>query len=360
VTDGAQPDELVGPDHLQQVVQSERAELWRLLYVALTRARNHLVLPLPAKVYGDEFRDQWIETLKRGLEYDSGTDSYSLSTPSGAIDIGVNDADFFASHATQQHDTADTIVGTMPPQQATLSQWSPRDLSPSTLHPITENPAEHALSHLLGKSIHTESNDTSDGLNLPFDEMGPDQIGSAIHDTLTGLIGRDVSEAKLEAREDVVTRVFNDVVDESVPAISEDARQRLWDFFSNILGDFLRSDLWKNIQQAESVRVEKSVDGLIKTDGIGVTLSGQVDIVMDMPSDERVVTDIKIALAHPTDETQRRYNSQVLSYAYLYGRQEGAIQSVRPTIETFGFTRKTASLSGWPELIEHRIRQLSG
>jgi len=41
---------LAGHDHLQTIPRNRRAEEWRLLYVALTRARDHIVVPLPKTV----------------------------------------------------------------------------------------------------------------------------------------------------------------------------------------------------------------------------------------------------------------------------------------------------------------------
>jgi ATP-dependent helicase/nuclease subunit A len=214
------------------------------------------------------------------------------------------------------------------------------------------------VSHLLGESIHTESNDVSADLDLPFEVLGPDEIGSIIHGTLTGLVDKEVSEAALESREDIVIDVFDSVVSEVAPTIDTEQRERLWNFFVDVLAEFLDSELWKHIQAADSVHVEKSIDGLVTTNDLEVEVSGQADIVIDLQSGERVVTDIKIALADPTDTTQDRYDLQVSSYEYSLDRQKVSSQSVRATIETFGVHRETVTASWHPEIIEFRIRNL--
>jgi len=103
--DSADRDALVGPDRLRRVAGNERAEAWRLLYVALTRARDHLVVPLPrSNLEEDRTRDRWLDAIRDGLAFRrGGTDSYELLLDSDpnrdAIEIGVNDADLFARRA---------------------------------------------------------------------------------------------------------------------------------------------------------------------------------------------------------------------------------------------------------------------
>jgi ATP-dependent helicase/nuclease subunit A len=226
------------------------------------------------------------------------------------------------------------------------------------LSQLTEKPSEHAVPHLLGESIHTEANDAAQQLGLPFDTMGPDEIGSVIHDTLTELISQGVSEAELTGRDDIVTQAFDDIVSGAAPALDDADRDKLWEFFTDILDDFMDSELWSLIQAAESVRVEKAIDGLVTTDTVEVELHGQVDIVIDFPSGKQVVSDLKIALADPTQATQRRYNLQVASYAFLFGQQRQTSESVQPMIATFGVNTKTMTISGGARLVKRAIRNL--
>jgi ATP-dependent helicase/nuclease subunit A len=316
-------------------------------------------MPLPDGLQYDMTRDRWIESLRRGLEYEGDRETYELSTAQGEITIGVNDADIHASCATKQTDTPDPAVITTPPEPGALDPWIPRFLKSSEFLQLTDNPAEHAVAHLLGDSIHTESNNASQKLQLPFDTLGPDEIGSVIHDTLTELISKGVSEAKIIGRDDTVSRVFDDIVYDAAPALDDDDRDKLWDFFTDIVDEFTDSELWKQIQAADSVRVEKPIDGVVTTDAGEVEVHGQVDIVIDLPSGKRVVSDLKIALADPTEATQARYNLQVSSYAYLFGQQSEASQSVQPKITTFGVNTKTMTASGWARLIERQIRNLT-
>ncbi|PGF14406.1 exonuclease V subunit beta [Natrinema sp. CBA1119] len=106
-TDSSDP-ELVGHDHIQTATRLTRSEAWRLLFVALSRTRNHLVVPLPRDVPGSERpRDRWLESIRDGLGFDGtpggGTYSLNVEAPDGrtrSIDVAVNAVDTLPRHST--------------------------------------------------------------------------------------------------------------------------------------------------------------------------------------------------------------------------------------------------------------------
>jgi len=348
----------VGPERLQRVVQDERAELWRLLFVALTRARDHLVVPLPQSLPTDRVRDRWIETLSDGLRYDGDTASFMLPTESGEIKIGVNDVELSERWNAGQQPDPDANVAVASPNRDELDQWAPRFLNPSTMYPLTEATEEHALEHILGDAIHTETNEVSDDLPLLFETLGPDDIGTVIHDSLTTLVDRGVSEDELQSMGRSVTRIFDEIVTEKAPRMDDEEREGVWTLFSDIVDEFLRSDLWDRVQRAESVRVEQPVDGLFNSKGTEIEIHGIADFVVDLPDGERYVTDIKIALTEQTRDTKKRYEMQAAAYAYLFAQQGSQVKTVHPTVETFGTARDTV-VSVWPmDVIEHRLTTL--
>lgn len=358
VSGTADSDTLVGPERLQRVVQNERAELWRVLFVALTRARDHLLIPLPQTLPNDGYRDRWIETLRDGLRYDGGTASYTLPTRNGELEIGVNDVELSAVWNPGQQSTPDTGVAVTSPNRNELDPWVPRFLNPSTMYPLTEDPEEHALDHILGDAVHTEANEVSDDLPLQFDTLGPDEIGATIHNVMTKLVDREVTEGELQSMGDSVTRVFNEVVDERAPQIDDEERDGVWTFFSDVVDDFVASDLWSRIQRADSVRVEQPVDGLVSSGSSEVEIHGEADFIIDTPTGERYVSDMKIGLTEQTKETKKRYELQVAAYAHLFTQQNDQRGAVYPTVETFGAVRDTITGS-WPvNIIEHRISTL--
>ncbi|MDS0278042.1 UvrD-helicase domain-containing protein [Halomicroarcula sp. S1AR25-4] len=358
VTGAADSGGLVGPDRLQRVVENELAEAWRLLYVALTRPRDHLVVPLPRSLPGDCPRDRWIETLRDGLGFDGGIDSYTLSTPSGEVAVGVNDVDALATRERDSGSPPDPDVAVTPPRRSCLDPWVPRFCNPSTMYPLTADPDAHVLAHLLGDPLHTAANEVPDDLPLHFDALGPESVGTCLHEVVTRLVTRGVPEADLRAMDAGVRRVFDEVVHDTASGIGEDELAALWTFFGDVVEDLLASSLWERLQRAESVRVEHPVDGLVSVADVEVEVHGKPDFVVDLPSGERYVTDVKIALAEPTAETRRRYDLQVSAYAYLFERENGSSGAVRPTIETFGVTRETVTPSWPPEVVERRVQSL--
>jgi len=354
---------LVGPDRLQRIAANERAEAWRLLYVALTRTRDHLVVPLPTSLLGDDRpRDRWLDAVRDGLRFDGqGRGTYTLATDDDpnvpSVDVGVNDVDLFA-----QLDVDDPSphpdVATSPPRRDQLRPWMPRFVDPSTMYPLTGWPDEYVLDHLLGRALHTDTYEVPDDLPLRFDRLGPDAVGTCLHDVLTTLVARGVSESAIREMGAEVHSIFDDVLREHAPPVTADERAGLLTFFEeHVLDDFLASRLWERIRNAERVTVEKPIDGLVRLDEVDVEIHGRIDFVVESPAGGLYVTDAKIALAEPTDETIRRYELQVAAYGYLL-RQVGSSPRVSRTVETFGVARKTVTTSWPPDIVERRLAGL--
>lgn len=361
----ADPDVLVGPPRLRRLAENERAESWRLLYVALMRAMDHLMIPLPRTFPGGRPRDRWLDSIRDGLRFPDGcTETYTLapieSDPnSERIRIGVNDADLLARRHRKGSSTPLPEVAVRAPISDRLAPWVPRFVNPSTMYPLTKDKDRYALAHLLGEPLHTETNDVAEDLPLVFERMGPDEVGSCVHGVLTELVKREVSERAVRSMGDEVRDVFDEVVHEREPGIGVDERDGLFAFFSDVLDDFLESDLWARIAEAETVVVERPVDGLVSLGDVEIEVHGEADFLTVSPSGEIHVTDVKASLTDLTEETRRRYELQVAAYGYLFDRQEASAEPVRRTVETFGATRETVSSSWSPSIVERRLSMLT-
>ena len=355
VAESADSMSLVGPDCLKRVAANERAEAWRLLYVSLTRARNHLVVPLPRSLPGESRpRDRWLDTIRDGLDFSGDqTGSYTVDTETGAFDVGVNDVALRATWTSTSTSRNDDVA-VNPPRRSDLDPWVPRFINPSTMYPLTDDPDAQVLNHLLGKALHTEANDVPDRVSLQFDELGPDDVGTCLHEVLTTLVEREMSEERLHSVGFEVRHVFDDVVDDHAPRIDDDERDGLFYFFrEEILDDFVASDLWSQIQRADRVSVERPVDGLVTINDVEIEIHGTSDFVVELPSGERYVADLKITLTDQTPETRRRYELQVAAYSYLFEQQECSTHPVNRAVETFGVERDTIE-PAWPSEIVER------
>jgi ATP-dependent helicase/nuclease subunit A len=226
------------------------------------------------------------------------------------------------------------------------------------MYALTEDPAGTACDHLLDNALHTATNDVPDDISLQFDRLGPDDVGTCLHDVLTTLVERELTTETLRACGDAVRTVFEEVVDDHTPRVSDGERDGLFRFFTTeVLPAFLDSPLWTQIQQATSVTVEQPVDGLVTVDDVEIELHGTADFVIELPTGERHVTDVKITLSEQTAETRRRYELQVAAYAYLFDQQDRS-SSVDQSIEAFGVDRATVEESTSPSTIEDRLGQL--
>ena len=353
----------IGPPRLERIVANQRAEAWRLLYVALTRAREHLIVPLPRGLPApSRYRDRWLDLLYTALDFSGGTDSYTLKpgvAPATAVEIGVNEFDPYATPTGRPATvTGQSDVAVAAPRRNELDPWVPRFVNPSTLYALSEDPAGNASDHLLENPLHTATNDVSDSLSLPFDRLGPDDIGTCLHEVLTTLVDRGLSEATLRACGSDVRAVFDAVVDDNTHRLSESDREQLFGFFeTKVLTTFLDSTLWSRIQQADSATVEQPIDGVVTVNDVDIELHGTADFVIEMPSGEQHVTDVKITLSEQTAETRRRYELQVATYAYLFDQQDRS-STVHQSIEAFGVDRAIVEDSASLSAIEARLREL--
>jgi len=364
-TDGsADRGALVGPERLRRVAENERAEAWRLLYVALTRARDHLVVPLPRSAReGDRTRDRWLDALRDGLAFPKdGADSFEMrldATPNrdpdrDAIEVGVNDVDLFARRGGAAPRTGRDRVAESPPRRDRLAPWIPRFLSPSTMYPLTEDADRYALAHLLGEPLHTTTNEVPGDLPLRFDRLGPEEVGTCLHDALTNLVARDLDDRAIRPADSEIRAAFDAAANALPKPVGEGERAGMLAFFETVVDDFLDSDLWERIADpATAVSVERPLDGLADVGDIEVEIHGRADFVVEHPNGERFVTDVKISLTQPTSETRRRYELQIAAYAFLAEQTDASNARVRRTVETFGVARETTTAS-WPADIVHR------
>jgi ATP-dependent helicase/nuclease subunit A len=358
---------LVGPDRLRRAAARERAEAWRLLYVALTRAREHLVLPLPRSLPGGERpRDRWLDALREGLAFSGEeTDGYSAGgangSPAGPFEVGVNDVDLLATRDDPRTSRTPDVAVT-PPRRGGLPAWLPRFVNPSTVYPLTEDPDGFVLDHLLGRALHTATNDVDPDLPLRFDRLGPDDVGTCLHEVLTGIAERFPAGDAVRDSTPEIRRLFEETLREHAPRTDDREREELFGFFREaILEDFLASELWARIERGDLVAIERSVDGLVVVDDVEFEIHGTADFVLESPAGERSVVDAKIALAEPTPETRRRYELQVASYAYLFERHATAPSRSAPvsgTVETFGVERETVTSEWPPAVVERRLASL--
>ncbi|MFW5900211.1 MAG: UvrD-helicase domain-containing protein [Halodesulfurarchaeum sp.] len=349
-----------GHDHLQRAVATTRAESWRLLYVALTRARDHLVLPLPWSIPGTlQPRDRWLDTLIEGVDF-TGIDTsrqYALDAPQPRrprtdrqVRVTATDADAIeAPEATPEPaDRALPMAANAAVEADALPAFIPRFIRPSTLKPLADDLDEHVLAHLQTEPLHTDTGNIDPDLPLAIEAMDADDIGRFAHEVITRAITADLDERDLRNRTPVFEGIVEAALDAHGPPASRAERKGLNAFLQEyVIPDFLDSQLWADLERATDVYTEVPVRDEVAPDRETVEVEGQVDILLELPEDRWQVVDLKIALTAPTDEIRERYRLQVGLYAALVEPTVGG--EVERVVETVGVA-SDRSTSPWPDL----------
>lgn len=348
--------ELVGHDHLQTIPRNTRAESWRLLYVALTRAENHLILPLPRRHHDSGVTDRWIDTLQVGLEFDraplSGT--YQVDGPidengsSRSARISVNDVSLESGEVTgipstrsdETNAAESPCAGTIAPVGSDLHSFLPRILRPSTLAPLCSHPDDWLLNHLQNEPLHTAADSVDEELPFSSNSLSPAEIGELIHDVLASVIEHAVSETPNEPEDYELRTMARSILDRELSDLSSRVRQDVFTFlWESIFPQFFNSDCWNRIQVADSVYTEKTLSGLVRWNDVEFEVDGTSDIVLQYATGDWEVIDIKIALGNLLSETMYRYHVQTEAYAFLLRRE--ADTAVASCIEVYGADRET-------------------
>jgi ATP-dependent helicase/nuclease subunit A len=332
----ADDETLAGSPPLRALSHANRAERWRLLYVALTRARNHLVLPLPTRRDASDVRDRWVDTLRDALQFDeTRTHTYRCPTPDG-------DSFRVRPHCRSEQSTTLTETSTSPlPFVATTTArdgetWTPRFLNPSTLYPLLTTPDEHVLDYLQRRALHTAHDGVADDLPLTFETMAPDDVGDVGHAVLATAIREQVSTPTLRQCSGPLARKLRYVLADRADRIDADERDRLQQFVADVVcPQFAATPLWERLQRASAVYVEEPVDTLVRVDGFDRELQGVADVLSVDATGNWHVDEIKIVLQPSTAETRARYRLQAQVYAWAVSKQVGTT-TVVPSITQLG------------------------
>ncbi|SFK58079.1 ATP-dependent helicase/nuclease subunit A [Halogranum rubrum] len=364
----ADDERLAGSPPLRRLSHANRAERWRLLYVALTRARNHLVLPLPTHREDPDPRDRWVDTLREALQFDeTRTDSYRCPTPTGeSFAVRVHhrggrpvESDettavptpFVATRGVAGagvESTRTTAASAPSSERRDRRTWTPRFVNPSTLYPLLTDPDEHLLDYLQRRPLHTEHDGVDDGLPLTFETMGPEDVGDVGHAVLATAIRERVTTETLEQCSGPLARTLRYALADRAGRISADERSRLQRFVADtICPQFAASPLWERLQDAQAVYVEEPVDTLVRVDGLDRELQGVADVLSVDATGTWHVDEVKLVLQSSSSETQKRYRLQAQVYAWAVSKQV-ASETVVPTITQLGVETRTETVE-WDE-----------
>ncbi|MFC4451351.1 UvrD-helicase domain-containing protein [Halorussus aquaticus] len=352
-------DDLVNYPVLRDAAAERRAEAWRLLFVAMSRAQHHFVVPLPASRPRWTPRDNWAGVLYDALELDrSAPRATHTVTPDAPVRAGDRGGD--PSFRVAVNDVAFTDrVGTdnlerpIPPTSrlgGDSTAWIPRFVQPSTFRPLANDASEHAIDHFMGRALHTETDAPEVG--LPFDTLGPDTIGQLAHDVV-GELATTRFTGEIRPDEDPVATVVRRNLDYHAADASPVERTAVREFLeTTVVPQFAASGLRERAHSAATVYLEEPLEGLATVDGVEVEIQGQADFLMRFPDGSWSVEDVKIALTDD-DAAEGRYQLQLATYEWALSRQVGTDAEITSYLSTFGTVTEETRCSLNPSAVEH-------
>jgi len=299
-------------------VQDDFAEFWRLLYVAFTRAGDHLLLPLGDSISHSHRWSSWAHAF---LEVFQSGDSWSMPVDGEPVPFEL---DRTAMHAADsppdsipfdvglldQLEPADTGALGLPdvdPDDTSVESetaweelpFAPRELRPSTLHDIIACPRRYQYRAL--QEVSEVRGDSPPGTAAP-DGYSPNYWGTLVHEALEA-IHEDIS-TEGEAGEFDTYQTFLE------------RHEEIRDELDSVVETYRESSLWERVQDAVTMLAEYELSALHPTEP-QVHLSGVVDLLMETDDGWEVV-DFKAGTKPATDSyLARQYRWQLATYAWL-------------------------------------------
>jgi len=367
-TDGGEQADLRGLPVRRAASVAARAEWWRTLHVALTRAQQHLVIPLPRTQSFLSKRDHWAQVccdvLGEEVITETGTHTVALPDGDGATQptkVAVDSGEFDPSVATGESAAA---VPAQRPRRGTPATdivgeaWCPRFLRPSLLAPLVDDPDSTLVPTFREQTVHTETDTTDPTLPLTFESIKSETVGELVHTLVGRLVDAEIPAKELcgPAARKLAAAVLEDEADAGV---SDNEWNGLYTFLTEyVLSNLAASELWERVERATAVYVEEPLHAVIRVDGVDVEVQGVADLVVVLPDGSYHVEELKVQLAPATDALRRRYRLQAKAYQWVLKQQVGSAVSVEAQVTTVGAVAETYAAqspsAGLRELLQIR------
>ncbi|WP_179213702.1 UvrD-helicase domain-containing protein [Halorubrum vacuolatum] len=351
IDEGSGPARLCGPPVRRAAAAETRAEWWRTLHVALTRAQEHLIIPLPRTQLCLRGRDHWAHTCWEvlGEEVIGARGTHTVSLPDGdgvsqPTSVAVDQGSLGPWVATDGSE-AEAVVPPQRPQRVTPATdivgeaWQPRFLRPSLLGPLVDDPAAHLVSILREQTAQTETDTVDPDLPITFASVTSETVGEIVHTLVARLVRAEMSAEELcgpEAR-GLAVGVLEDAVE-----VGADEWDGLYTFLvEDVLEDLAVSELWSRVERATAVYVEEPLHGVTRVNGVDVEVQGAADLVLVLPDGTYHIEELKVRLAPATESLRRRYRMQAQAYAWVLTQQVDPAVSVEARVTTVGTVTET-------------------
>jgi len=325
-------------------VQDDFAEFWRLLYVAFTRASDHLLLPLGDSISHNHHWSSWahpsLDVFQTGASWSIPEDGEPkpFELDHTAMDTADSPPDSipFDVGLLEQTEPTDTGSLGLPSMKSVATSvesktaweeipFAPRELKPSTLHDIIACPRRYQYRAL--QKVSEVRGESPPGTASP-EGYSPNYWGTLVHKSLEA-IHEDISSGT-ETDEFETYQTFVEQ--------NEEIREEL----TSVIESYQESSLWERVKDAKMVLPEYELSALHPTEP-QVHLNGVADLVIETDDGWEVI-DFKTGTEPTTDSyVARQYHWQLATYTWLI-KQEYNIDVSRTGlyyIESGGFSEKS-------------------
>lgn len=292
-------------NQLHHHLRDDIAEHWRVLYVAFTRAAEHLFVGLHDG--GGNGHESWMGALQEHFEppdgWEAGTDWLNVEwideggRVTREIPVGIDE---IRSGTRTPPDpigieTVETEVQYADENFVDLHlDFIPRSVTPTSLHDLLECPLRFQYSMLqrvseLRADVPPESN--------PPEPLQPSAWGGIVHKALEQLHEGD------------------DELDRFLETCAENVEQRLQD---DVLPAYRTTQTWESVvSEATEILPEYELEGVLTQSGTELYLSGQIDLLYQTPDGWHIVDFKTGAIPDEGEYLYDDYRYQLTAYAWL-------------------------------------------
>lgn len=314
-------------DHpFNPAIQDDLAEFWRLLYVAFTRAEDHLLLPLGDEISHHHRWSSWahpllnvFQTGNSWTESDTGElKNFELNKEAmhandrevDSVSLNIDLLDFPEPEHSEPLGLptfTETDRGRDSPTSWEGVNFAPRELNASTLHDLMACPRRYQYRALQQVS---EARGTSPPETDAPSGYSPTYWGTLVHQML-----EEIHEVLVETENDRSAEIFDQQI-ESIFEQYPDIEEHLRDLFDR----YRSSELWTQVRNSTTILPEYEVSAIHPTKP-QIHLTGVIDLLIET-ADGWEIIDFKTG-THPPEESylEQQYVWQLRTYAWLLNEE---------------------------------------
>jgi ATP-dependent helicase/nuclease subunit A len=314
-------------------LRDQLAEFWRLLYVAFTRAGDHVLLPLGDSIhYTHKWRTwahallmsfqtggEWMPDDQRTTEFELRPEALHPQDVDGpaSVPLGVGDLPTENEVPANPIGLPDIEMGDpeeAAEQVADSGSWkaigfAPRELRPSTLHDLIACPRRFQYRAL--QEVSEARGRSPPGSNAPQD-ISPSYWGTIVHDALERL-HLDVRECTLNEDESQLGAYL-----ESNSEIAEPIR--------GVVEQYRTTTVWAEVGDAETILPEYELAAMYQSEP-QVHLSGFVDLLYERDGEWHIVDFKTGQVPESGSYLSDQYRWQLATYAWLLREEYDIVPS---------------------------------